>query len=120
MADCFLSETEYEDPSIHVTITSGFEHDSKYHIAHIQIANASQIRSVMSGSYSNSSETNPVRLCNTVHPVFAINGDFFTQKYGHHVIVQSSFVRQGARPAIRSIHNRSIKHPRSFFVKERT
>ena len=51
-AACFLSEWEYEDPSISVKIEEGRIYDTTYLVAHIKIANATQIRAALSGNYS--------------------------------------------------------------------
>ena len=77
----YISETEYEDPSISVSISSGFMYDTRYVIAHVRIANASQIRSyIAGGSYRNPSENPGVKLAKKVHAVLAINGDFFSKR----------------------------------------
>lgn len=74
----WLSDTEYEDPSISVSITSGRMYDTNYKIARVKIANASQIRSCISGTYSNPQERLGYKLAKQYHAVLAVNGDFFS------------------------------------------
>ena len=74
----YLSSTEYEDPSISVSITTGTMYDTGYMIAHVKIANASQIRSAMSGNYGANQEILGYKLAKKYHAVLAVNGDFFT------------------------------------------
>ena len=76
--DCYLSATEYEDPSISVSITTGTMYDTGYMIARVKIANASQIRSCISGTYSQPQDTLGYKLAEKYNAVLAINGDFFS------------------------------------------
>ncbi len=76
--ESYLSATEYEDPSISVSIATGSMYDTGYMIAHVKIANASQIRSAMSGNYGANQETLGYKLARKYHAVLAVNGDFFT------------------------------------------
>ncbi len=76
--DGYLPDMVYEDPSISVSITSGTMHNTGYMIAHVKIADASQIRSCISGTYSQPQETLGYKLARRYHAVLAINGDFFS------------------------------------------
>ena len=78
LEDGYLSATEYEDPSMSVRITTGTMYDTNYMIARVKIANASQIRSCISGSYSQPQERLGYNLAKQHHAVLAINGDFFS------------------------------------------
>ena len=75
-----ISDTEYSDPSISVTFETGRMYDTNYMLARVKIANATQIRSMMSGSYGNSSEVRCDRLAKRANAVLAINGDYFTKR----------------------------------------
>lgn len=76
----YLSDTEYKDPSISVSISTGRWIDTDYMVARVKIANASQIRSVISGTYGHANEINGDRLAKSVNAVLAINGDFFSKR----------------------------------------
>lgn len=75
--ECFLSDLEYQDPSISVRIEKGRYCETNYVVAYVKIANASQIRSAMAGSYSNTSAEFGRTLATTWKAVLAINGDNF-------------------------------------------
>ena len=75
-----ISDTEYSDPSISVTFETGRMYDTNYMLARVKIANPTQIRSMMSGSYGNSSEVRCDRLAKRANAVLAINGDYFTKR----------------------------------------
>ncbi len=84
----YLSETAYSDPSISVSITTGRWVDTDYTMAHVKIANASQIRSVVSGSYSRPGEIVGARLAANVNAVLAINGDFFSKRRNNGITIR--------------------------------
>ncbi len=86
--DGYLSATEYEDPSISVSVTTGTMYDTGYMIAHVKIANASQIRSAMSGKYGANKETLGTKLAKQFHAVLAVNGDYFTMKLNTGLLIR--------------------------------
>lgn len=74
--ECYLSDWEYEDPSISVKIEEGRIYDTTYLAARIKIANATQIRAALSGNYSSlGSGEKLVTQARLVKAVFAISGD---------------------------------------------
>ena len=73
----YLSKWEYEDPSISVKIEQGRMFDSSYMVARVKIANASQIRSAIAGTYRNDEEEPVATLAKAYKAVIAINGDYF-------------------------------------------
>ena len=90
-ADGWLSDTEYMDESIHVTVTTGKLHKVKTHMVHITIAHPSQIRTAMSTRRPNDhTYIKAVDIANGVNAIAAVNGDFF--KYHHNI---GYIVRQG-------------------------
>ena len=119
--DGYLSATEYEDPSISVSITTGNMYDTNYTIAHVKIANASQIRSCISGSYNQPRERLGINLAKDYHAVLAINGDFFsmtrnqgiTIRQGHGYFLPSddkNLTRDGARYDLLLIDDKGDLH----------
>lgn len=75
-AECFLSDWEYEDPSISVKIEEGRMYDTNYLVARVKIANATQIRAALSGQYTNLGDGEFGRTqAKKVKAVFAISGD---------------------------------------------
>lgn len=80
--DGYVGEWEYTDPSISVKIESGNYKDTYYLVARIKIANGSQLRTSMAGSYWSPSTGNAVTMANRANAVFAINGDYYSQLNG--------------------------------------
>lgn len=81
-ADGYLSEWEYQDPSISVKIETGRIYDTNYMVAQVKLANATQIRSTMAGSYYSPSTASPITMAKRANAVFAINGDYFSSRNG--------------------------------------
>ena len=77
----YLSDTLYEDPSLHVELETGRMFDSAYIVARIRIADPSQIRSVMS-TLDGKGTTKAKNMVKRANGVFAINGDFFRKNQG--------------------------------------
>ena len=61
---------------------------TNYMVARVKIANASQIRSAMSGNYGANVETLGYKLARKYHAVLAINGDFFTMKRNSGILIR--------------------------------
>ena len=73
----YVSDWEYEDPSIHVKIEQGRVEDTNFLAARVTIANATQIRSMFTGSYMSPSEEWGTTLAKNAKAVLAISGDSF-------------------------------------------
>ena len=78
----FLSENEYEDPSLSVKIERGRWLETNYVIARVKIANASQIRTAMAQSYYAPSTVAADVMSRRVNAVVAMNGDYFSARNG--------------------------------------
>lgn len=83
----FLSDYEYKDSTIHVTIEDGVYNEVKYYTAHVQISDPSQFRAVPAQQYyvpdavfspTNHTETYAANIAQAANAVIAINTDFFT------------------------------------------
>lgn len=75
-----LEAMTYEDPSISVKIETGRFEDTNYMVAHVKIANATQLRSTMSGSYYSPSTILGASMARNVNAALAINGDYFSAR----------------------------------------
>ena len=75
-----LENMTYEDPSISVKITTGRFEETNYMVAHVKLANATQLRSTMSGTYSNDSTIGGIAMAKSTNAALAINGDFFSSR----------------------------------------
>ncbi len=80
LAEGFLSDLQYEDPSISVRIEKGRYCDTNYMAAYVKIANASQIRTAMVGRYGDTKAELGRTLASTWKAVLAINGDNFQMR----------------------------------------
>ena len=76
----YLSDLEYQDPSISVRIEKGRYCDTDYVVAYVKIANASQIRTAMVGRYGDTKAELGRTLAYTWKAVLAINGDNFQMR----------------------------------------
>jgi len=76
--DGYVGEWEYTDPSISVKVEKNFYKDTYYLVARIKVANGSQIRTSMAGSYWSPSTANPITMAKNANAVLAINGDYYT------------------------------------------
>ncbi len=79
----FTGNWSYEDPTISVSVEqkiySGPTYNCDYWVAHIRIADASQLRTEAANGFDDFNfETNGERMAKRVNAVLAINGDYFT------------------------------------------
>lgn len=73
----FISDMEYEDPTIHVVITTGREDECDYWIADITIGDASQLRTAAADGFDSNMVMKGERLARRMNAVLAIDGDYF-------------------------------------------
>ncbi len=106
-AEGWLSENEYQDESIHVTVEHETVKKVKCSIVRIKIADPSQIRTAMSeDDYDKTTYVKAASLAKHVNAIAAVNGDFFKYyDYGY-------LIRQGVK--YREAY--SAKHPRDILL----
>ncbi len=75
-----LENMTYEDPSVTVKITTGRFEETNYMVAYVKVANATQVRSTMSGSYSTDDTIGGIAMAKATNAALAINGDFFSSR----------------------------------------
>ena len=87
--ECYLSDNEYLDESIHVTIEEGDWNDVHYFVARVQIAHPSQLRTTPgyqiynpAGDFSSGYANEPLGrdMAQAANAVIAINGDYYTKQ----------------------------------------
>lgn len=85
--ECYLSDNEYKDDSIHVEISEGEYDGVHYTVAHVTISDPSQLRTIPAAQVNNpgagfsawSSNVAPAaRMAQAANAVVAINGDFIS------------------------------------------
>lgn len=103
----WISENEYEDESMHVTVRHDKVGKVKTSIVEITIQDPSQIRTAMSeDSYDKTSYVKATVLAKHVNAIAAVNGDFFKYyDYGY-------LIRQGVK--YREAYSK--KHPRDVLL----
>lgn len=95
----YLSETEYEDPSLRVIIKTGRAYDSPWWMARIRISDPSQLRTVAAPNANNGGTQNGIVMAKRVNAVLAINGDFWPtnrEEYGKHIVRQGVLRKHNA------------------------
>jgi len=75
-----LENMTYEDPSVTVKITTGRFEETNYMVAYVKVANATQVRSTMSGNYSTDDTIGGIAMAKATNAALAINGDFFSSR----------------------------------------
>ncbi len=87
-----FTEMGYEDSTLRVSISEGrFEDKCDYWVADVQIVDPSQLRTASSsGSFLRSAQMDGVKLCDLVHAVVGLNGDytFGLEKLDYHYTVR--------------------------------
>ena len=73
----YLSETEYQDPSLHVTIETGRKDECDYWVARIKISHPSQLRTAAAAGFENDYTTKGTFIAKRQNAVLAIDGDYF-------------------------------------------
>jgi len=83
----FLSDTEYEDPTMRFTIETGRREECDYWIVDIEIKDPSQLRTASADGWDSSGVAPGTRMAQRMNAVLAINGDYFSYK-GHDYVVR--------------------------------
>ncbi len=95
--ECYLSDNEYLDESIHVTIEEGDWNDVHYFVARVQIAHPSQLRTTPgyqtynpAGDFSSGYANEPLGrdMAQAANAVIAINGDYYTKQATCHICLR--------------------------------
>lgn len=90
----YLSATEYQDATLHITIEDVAQDDSVYHVAHIQIADASQLRTALSCEPGGKTKASPSTIANAYNAVLAINGDGYLYRSIGYIVRQGQALRK--------------------------
>lgn len=75
--DFYLSDREYEDPTLHVVIEENRVDGCDYWVARIKIQDASQLRTMSAGGFDTSMSMKGTALAKRVNAVLAIDGDYY-------------------------------------------
>ena len=93
----FADGTGYRDESIEVRIERMRAHDTEITIARVRIADPSQMRTAMAGSYGSTAAVRPDKLAKRVNAVLACNGDYFCYNTAGYLVRQGVTYRENAK-----------------------
>jgi len=87
----------YQDDSLSISMESIRDYDTNILVAHIQVKDASQLRTAMAGSFGSTHDIPGAKLASRVNAVFAINGDYFSFDSTGYVLRQGTLYRNNPR-----------------------
>ena len=90
----YLSATEYQDATLHVTLENIQRDDSIYHVAHVKIADPTQLRTALSAEPGVKEKANASVIANAYNAVVAINGDSYLFRSKGYVVRQGQVLRK--------------------------
>ena len=80
----YISETEYQDPTLHVTIETGRKDECDFWAARVKIGHPSQLRTAAAAGFENDYTAKGVYIARRQNAVLAINGDYYSYyQYGY-------------------------------------
>ena len=90
----YVSDREYQDETLHVWIEDLQRDDSIYHVAHVEVADASQLRTALSGAPGEEVKAEPSNMAQASNAVLAINGDSYLFRSRGYVVRQGLVLRK--------------------------
>ena len=88
----------YEDESLSVRIETMRAYETEIMLAHVKVADPSQIRTAMAARYGSRKEAKPRVMAERVHSVFCVNGDFFSYRPTGYLVRQGVLYRDKVDP----------------------
>ena len=89
-----FADKSYRDESIAVDMESREVGDSMFHVAHVKIAHASQLRTALAGPYGTKKTNKTSAMAKANHAVVAINGDYYNNREGGYIARQGEIFRK--------------------------
>jgi exopolysaccharide biosynthesis protein len=90
----YISAYEYQDDTLHVWIEDIERDDSVYHVAHVEIADASQLRTALSCKPGEKTKAAASVIGNAYHAVVGINGDGYLFRTSGYIVRQGQVLRK--------------------------
>lgn len=90
----YISDTEYKDDTLHVTIENIEQDDSIYHVAHVEITDPTQLRTALSSDPGDKVKAVPSVIANAYNAVVAINGDSYLFRDQGYIVRQGQVLRK--------------------------
>ncbi len=91
--DSFTDEG-YSDDTISVEIQQLSQDNCIYHLAYVQIASPTQLRTFVAGGLNSSRTAPTTMLAKSVNAIVAVNGDFYSKFTGGYIVRQGQTVRK--------------------------
>ena len=92
----YVSASEYQDETLHVTMEDIQRDNSVYHVVHVQIADPSQLRTALSCDPGGSTKAVPSEIAKAYNAVVAINGDGYLFRKKGYIVRQGQVLRKSA------------------------
>jgi exopolysaccharide biosynthesis protein len=89
-----FTETSYSDDTINVNIQEVRQDDSIYHVAYVNIASPTQLRTCVVGGINGTGTLPTTTVAESVNAVVAVNGDFFEKYTGGYIVRQEETLRK--------------------------
>ncbi|MBQ9326157.1 MAG: phosphodiester glycosidase family protein [Clostridia bacterium] len=86
--DAYIGDWEYQDPTIHVTVSRNRTEDCTYWVAEIRIQDASQLRVASADGFDSNMVMPGTALAKRVNAVIACDGDYFCYTRKGYIIRQ--------------------------------
>ena len=90
----YLSATEYRDDTLHVVLEDIERDNSVYHVAHVEIADPSQLRTALSGDPGEKVKIAPSLIAAANNAVVAVNGDGYLYRARGYIVRQGTVLRK--------------------------
>ncbi|MCE5344210.1 MAG: phosphodiester glycosidase family protein [Eubacteriales bacterium] len=90
----YVSPTEYQDDTLHVWIEDVERDNSVYHVAHVEIADASQLRTALSCDPGENTKAATSVIGNAYNAVVGINGDGYLFRSSGYIVRQGQVLRK--------------------------
>ncbi len=96
----YLSDHEYMDDTLHVWIEDIVQDDSIYHVAHVEIADASQLRTALSCEPGEDGKSVASLIGRAYNAVVGINGDNYLYRSKGYIIRQGVTLRKSTATSL--------------------
>lgn len=90
----------YQDSTISVQMKTEEIDEAVYHVAHIKIAHASQLRTALAAPFGVEKTNKPSTMAINNNAVVAINGDYYSQRDGGYIIRQGETYRKSMQKSL--------------------
>ena len=91
--DSNYTEESYTDESITVTVEHVWVDDARYNVAHVKIADASQLRTALAADFGKTKTNKISTIAKNNNAIVAIGGDYYSDRNNGYVVRQGQVYR---------------------------